>query len=216
MDHSITGRVLKAVSWTIDNAVKPLVNTAAELSGLAEGVRQAKDKAVEDRNPYKYVALSFIDTEHLTDTLMMAGPLVVSRFSKFASSLSGEGETVSLFRKMSTTESKLTLETNKLQPPIAGTDSSKYLSESLEKVQIFQNQKTVGSQQEILEFVLDKKGYDSMMSTSVKQYKSGGIDAIKYHFEGISKDGVRNIGVPVTKQDEFNLLIRDIRKVIEK
>jgi hypothetical protein len=47
---------------------------------------------------------------------------------------SGAPETISVFRKMSTQEADLTLRTEQLQPPIKGTNGSKYLSESLDKV----------------------------------------------------------------------------------
>ena len=125
-------------------------------------------------------------------------------------------ETVSVFRKMASVEAEKTLETLKLQPPIPGKDSSKYLSESLEKVQEFQNAKVPqGTKEDIIEFVLDKKAYEKMMSTAVEQYGSKGVDAIKYHYEGLDPNAVpnlRNIGVPKSWLDEFNRITLEIKK----
>jgi filamentous hemagglutinin len=71
---------------------------------------------------------------------------------------------------------------------------------------------TAGTQERTLEFILDKKGYDSLMNSSMNQAGSKGIDAIKYNFEGInSGSGLRNIGVPSTQLDLFNSLIKNIR-----
>jgi hypothetical protein len=131
------------------------------------------------------------------------------------------GETVSIFRKMSAAEAQATLQTRRLQPASPGADPSRYLSESLAKLTggksrvPFQNNIVpAGTQEDILEFVLHKQGYESLMSSSVKQTGSKGIDAVKFHYEGIlpSEAGLKNIGVPPTKLDEFNKLILEIRK----
>lgn len=123
---------------------------------------------------------------------------------------------VSIFRKMSAAEAEKTFETMRLQPQIKGTDSSKYLSESLEKVQAFQNKAVAaGTDQQIVEFVLDRQGYNKLMSTAVEQSSSKGVDAIKFHYEGMSQTAnpsLRNIGVPASKLDEFNQLIIDIKR----
>jgi hypothetical protein len=127
-------------------------------------------------------------------------------------------DTISVFRKMSSAEADLTIQTQQLQPPIVGTNSSKYLSESLSKVEAFQNAGVSGStQQDILKFVLDKPGYDSMMSTAVNQYGSAGVDAVKYNFEGIPQTAggppLRNIGVPLSQLDQFNQIILEIKRL---
>ena len=59
------------------------------------------------------------------------------------------------------------------------------MSESLAKVQNFQNRKALGVDQSTVEFVLGKSGYDELMSSSVNQLGSRRVDAIKYNFEGI-------------------------------
>lgn len=126
----------------------------------------------------------------------------------------GAGQSVSVFRKMSSVEAEKTLATSRLQPQIQGTNSSKYLSESLEKVQAFQNKGVVaGTNEEILEFVLKRQGYEKLMSTSVNQVGSKGVNAVKYNFEGIdSTSTLRNIAIPSSKLDEFNQLILNIRR----
>lgn len=125
---------------------------------------------------------------------------------------SAAGDTISLFRKMSTTEADATLNAMKLQPAIPGANSSKYLSDSMGKVEKFQNNGVLGTPQTTLEFVLDKPGYESMMSSSVNQAGSKGIDAVKVNFEGIDPtSNLRNIGVPASQIDLFNSLIRNIK-----
>lgn len=117
---------------------------------------------------------------------------------------------------MSAAESEKTLETLRLQPQIAGTDSSKYLSESLDKVKMFQNKAVnTATQEDVLEFIVNKQGYNKMMESAIPQKGSKGIDAIKYHFEGMSQTSnptLRNLAIPGSKLDEFNALIRDVRK----
>ncbi|NKF21313.1 hypothetical protein [Solimonas marina] len=123
-------------------------------------------------------------------------------------------ETVSVFRKMSAAEAAETLETLSLQTPIAGANSSKYLSESLSKVEAFQNRGVAAdTRQEVLEFVLKRDGYQDLMASSVNQVGSRGVDAVKYNFEGISDPALRNIGVPASKLEEFNNLILKIKKL---
>jgi hypothetical protein len=125
--------------------------------------------------------------------------------------------TIKLYRKMSTEEAETTLREMKLQPKLPGQNgqlSEKYLSESEKKVQEFQNSGVAktGTKEVVLEFTLDKKGYDDLMQSSVKQYGSKGIDAIKYHFEGLNPSGnLRNIGVPSSQLEKFNSVIIDIK-----
>ncbi len=89
---------------------------------------------------------------------------------------------------MSTAEANVTLDTMKLQPPLKGTDSSKYLSESLSKVEAFQNKIVKqGTSEDIIEFVLDKQGYDNLMINAVPQAGSKGVNAVKFHYEGLSR-----------------------------
>lgn len=102
-----------------------------------------------------------------------------------------------------------------LQPAIRGANSSKYLSESLDKVIAFQNRSvSSGTTQRTLEFVLDKNGYNNLMRSSVNHAGSKGVDAVKYNFEGLSGSAHRNIGVPSTKLNEFNRLILEIREYV--
>jgi RHS repeat-associated protein len=132
-----------------------------------------------------------------------------------------EGElpqTVSVFRKMSAAEAETTLETMRLQGQVPGSNSSKYLSESLEKVQAFQNKGVpAGTKEEIVEFVLDREGYQRLMSTAVDQTQSKGVDALKYNLEGIPRTSLgaqpRNIGVPASKMEEFNQLVLGVQRV---
>ena len=123
---------------------------------------------------------------------------------------------------MSAAEADATLQTKRLQPANPRADPTRYLSESLEKLQGapgrpgFQNKiVSSGTQEEIIEFVLNKKGYESLMKSSVDKFGSKGVDAVKIHYEWIrsSDGGLRNIGVPPSKLDEFNQLILKIRKL---
>jgi filamentous hemagglutinin len=70
-----------------------------------------------------------------------------------------------------------------------------------------------GTDESVLEFVLNKQGYQDLMSTAVDQTGSKGIDAVKINFEGISDPALRNIGVPSSKLDQFNSLIQQVNKV---
>ncbi|MBI6912278.1 DUF637 domain-containing protein, partial [Pseudomonas palleroniana] len=129
---------------------------------------------------------------------------------------SGETTTVSVFRKMSAAEADATLDAMQLQPHIPGKNSSKYLSESAQKVEAFQNNGSMGVPQKTLEFVLDKPGYDAMMKKSVDQVGSKGIDAVKVNYEGIDPiSNLRNIGVPPSQLELFNSLIKKVRPVGE-
>jgi hypothetical protein len=54
--------------------------------------------------------------------------------------------------------------------------------------------------------------FDELIRSSVNQAGSRGADAVKYNFEGLSGSRLRNIGVPSTKLNEFNSLIRQVRE----
>ena len=121
---------------------------------------------------------------------------------------------VSVYRKMSNLEAETTLNTQQLQPPIPGSNSSKYLSESLDKVLAFRNSGVPADTSEtVLEFVLDPQGYQDLMSTAVDQAGSKGLDAVKINYEGVSDPTLRNIGVPLSQLNEFNNLILQVNRV---
>ncbi|WP_019671790.1 hypothetical protein [Psychrobacter lutiphocae] len=114
---------------------------------------------------------------------------------------------VYVYRKMSITEANLTLRTNKLQPPKIGSNSSKYLSEDLEKVRAFSN-RGVTEPEVIVRFELEPSGYNSLMSKAVDQKGSKGVKAIKLNTEGITAPGLTNIGVPSDILENFNKIIK--------
>ncbi|NBF07061.1 hemagglutinin repeat-containing protein [Pseudomonas sp. Fl4BN1] len=121
-------------------------------------------------------------------------------------------DTISVYRKMSTVEAEATLSTGKLQPSIPGANSSKYLSESIEKVGEFQNNGVKDMAQTTLEFMLDRSAYNLLMRSAVNQAGSKGVDAIKINFEGIDPlTNFRNIGVPPSQIELFNDIIKSIR-----
>ncbi|KIH84613.1 putative large exoprotein involved in heme utilization or adhesion of ShlA/HecA/FhaA family [Pseudomonas batumici] len=123
-------------------------------------------------------------------------------------------DTISLYRKMSTVEAGATLNSGKLQASIPGTNSSKYLSESIGKVDDFQNKAALDTSQATLEFVLDRKAYDLLMRSAVNQAGSKGVDAIKINFEGIDPlSNFRNIGVPSSQLELFNSIIKSVRPI---
>jgi hypothetical protein len=131
-----------------------------------------------------------------------------------------QSQNVLLYRTMCKDEAKATFETSQLQPPKKrgmGPGSmpmrTKYLSDSLERIINFQRKHRSDC---ILEFSLDKHGYDLMMSTAVNQEGSHNVNAVKFNFEGIrggESSGLRNIGIPPEKMEEFNSLIRRLRSV---
>ena len=122
-------------------------------------------------------------------------------------------QTVSVWRRMSGSEAERSLDQKLLQPRIKGTNSSKYLSESFEKAIDFKNKGYLGTSESVLEFTLDKAGYDELMSTAVEQDGSRGIDAVKKNYEGLEGTAHRNIGIPPTRLDQFNRIVRDVKKV---
>ncbi|MEG2473054.1 hypothetical protein [Acinetobacter sp.] len=50
------------------------------------------------------------------------------------------------------------------------------------------------------------------MSTAVNQKGSKGVDAVKINLEGIMNPQYRNIGVPPSKLEEFNKMIKSVNK----
>jgi Pretoxin HINT domain len=128
-----------------------------------------------------------------------------------------ECETVSVYRKMSSVEAKYTLATMKLQPGKRKADPDKYLSELLGKVEEFQNANVPkGTDEVIIEFVLDKEGYNQLMSDAVKQFGSKGVKKVKYHYEGIDRTAnpeARNIAIVPSKLAEFNNITLDVKRV---
>jgi filamentous hemagglutinin len=108
----------------------------------------------------------------------------------------------------------MTLNTKSLQPPIPGSNSSKYLSESLDKAAKLQNNGvTPEADKTILEFVFNKSGHKDLMSTAVDQTGSKGVDAVKINYEGICDPTLRNIGVPPSQLGAFNNLIQGVKEI---
>lgn len=125
-----------------------------------------------------------------------------------------DAKTVSIYRKVSEVEGRASLKTQKLQESIANTNSSKYLSEDLAKVQNFQNKAVDSSTKEmVLEFKLDRKLYEQLTSTAVNQKGSRGVDAVKINYEGITNGNLRNLGIPPSKLEEFNKAIKSAKQV---
>lgn len=117
------------------------------------------------------------------------------------------GSKVYVYRKMSVVEANATKSSNRLQPSISGSNSSKYLSEDLAKVKAFSN-KGVTEPQVIVRFELDPIQYNSMMAKAVNQNNSKGINAIKLNNEGITNPKLNNIGVPSGILNDFNRAIK--------
>jgi len=185
---------------------------------LRESWNFAREEGLPRLNPRNYTA-EFSGWSNGANVNLRFGGRLLSSGTNEAIGLAGRDveDTVSVFRKMSATEADATLSQMKLQPRIPGTDPTKYLSESLAKVEIFHNKGALEKEEKILEFVLDKSGYDSMMGSAVPQFGSQGVKAVKYHFEKIPDgSGLRNIGVPPSHLDWFNSLIKDIRPVEPK
>lgn len=120
-----------------------------------------------------------------------------------------------LYRVMCEAEKVTTLEEQKLQPAIFGTDSDKWLTEIPDRK--FSNDKIiVGTHEFILAFEL-KEGYNIELEKAVPQRNSKKKklqDNIKFHKEGLKCTKFRNYGIPKSKLQKFNENV--IRVYIEK
>jgi hypothetical protein len=128
-------------------------------------------------------------------------------------------EAIIIFRKMSAAEAEKTLESKQLQPKIPGTNGKKYLSESLDKVIVFENKGVAeGTKEVIVEFTLDKTKYDALIADKIHQDAikdtPGGKLRVEYHYEDLIKNGpLINIGVPENHLAAFNEAVLSVRIV---
>lgn len=134
--------------------------------------------------------------------------------------VTGGPETVVVYRKMCDAESLKTLETKKLQRSIPGANGKKYLSESRDKVMVFENKGVAkGTDEKIVEFTMDKVKYDALLvdkifQKDIKDNKGSAKTRVEYHYEGLDKDSAKiNIGVPFKKLPGFNEAIIDVKDI---
>lgn len=104
---------------------------------------------------------------------------------------------------------------NKLQGQIPGKDSSKWLSESYDKVKEFNNLAVQpGTKQYIVEFQMSDKYMKYLQDNAIPQKGSKGRDNVKFHYEGLEIDGpYKNYGIPESQRKLFN---ENIVKIITR
>lgn len=133
--------------------------------------------------------------------------------------VTGGPETVVVYRKMCDAESLRTLETKKLQRSIPGANGKKYLSESRDKVMVFENKGVAkGTDEKVVEFTLDKTKYDALLADKIHQKEisttPGSKSRMEFHHEGLDPTGPHiNIGVPSKQLTGFNEAIIDVKDV---
>ena len=120
-----------------------------------------------------------------------------------------------LYRKMSLAEYNETLRTNQLQPNIKGSESTKWLSQRLDKVKKFNNKiVNKNTEQVIVEFELEIPYFVYINATSVHQKNSKGMPLIKYYYEGLDENDIyRNFGIIPRELEFFNNNIKNITKL---
>jgi uncharacterized delta-60 repeat protein/RHS repeat-associated protein len=122
--------------------------------------------------------------------------------------------TITVFRKMSIDEAQQSLVTQELLSPIPGSNSNKYVSESLSKVQEFQNQGVApGTDEAILQYNMDIEMYTSMRGNAIPQQGSNGSGQIVYNTEGTVGTGLLNLGVPGSQLSNFNNAVQSVEEV---
>jgi hypothetical protein len=121
---------------------------------------------------------------------------------------------VKVYRKMSAAEAEQALSSQQLPPRVSGSNSNKYVSESLEKVQNFQNKGVAqGTQEVILEFEVDAAQYAELRAMSIPQQGSAGSGKIVFNTEGLSGTELRNLGIPESQLGNFNKIVISVKKV---
>ena len=134
----------------------------------------------------------------------------VGEYRKVVGSESGSK---TLYRKISKAEYDTTMKTRKLQGQIRGKDSSKWLSESYEKVKAFHNKAVPsGTEEFIVEFNMTDNYMEYLRQTAIPQSK--GLTSVKFYYEGLEPNGAyRNYGITAEEGDTFN---NNINSVIRK
>jgi RHS repeat-associated protein len=121
--------------------------------------------------------------------------------------------TVKVYRKTSAAEAEQALSSQRLPPRVSGSNSNKYVSESLEKVQNFQNKGVAqGTQEVILEFEVDAANYAKLRASSIPQQWSAGSGKIVFNTEGLSGTELRNLGIPDSQLGSFNKIVITVKK----
>jgi hypothetical protein len=115
---------------------------------------------------------------------------------------------------MSAAEAEQALSSQQLPPRVAGSNSNKYVSESLEKVQKFQNKGVpAGTEEVIVEFEVDAAAYAKLREGTIPQQGSAGTGKIVFNTEGLSGTELRNLGIPDSQLGNFNKIVIRVKKV---
>jgi hypothetical protein len=121
---------------------------------------------------------------------------------------------------MSMAEAKKTLDPNGggLQPAKRGSDPTKWLTESPDKLDNFNNKIVKpGTEEVIVEFEINPEYYKNMQQSAVPQYGSKGNPNVKYHYEGLDPNGpYKNYGITPEQLDLFNQNVTGIKIVGNK
>ncbi len=118
----------------------------------------------------------------------------------------------SLYRKMGEDEYNATINTGQLQGQIPGTDSSKWLSQSYDKVSEFHNDAVIeGTTEYIVEFKMTDEYMRYLEENAIPQAGSRGLPNVKFHYEGLEMNGLlKNFGITPEELDYFNKNILEI------
>lgn len=98
-----------------------------------------------------------------------------------------------LYRKMSESEYEQTIATNQLQGQIPGTDSSKWLTQSLDKAQDFTNKAVPdGTSEMVVKFSMTDEYMEHLANSAISQTGSKGLPNAKFNFEELEDTPYRN------------------------
>ena len=111
-----------------------------------------------------------------------------------------------LYRKMSEEEYNVTISSGKLQGQVRGSDNSKWVSESYDKVSEFHNDVVKdGTPEYIVGFKMTDDYMKYLEETAIPQAGSHGSSNVKYHYEGLELNGpLKNYGITPGELDFFN------------
>lgn len=122
-------------------------------------------------------------------------------------------KTLKIYRKMSAAEAEQALSSQQLPPRVPGSNSNKYVSESLRKVQDFVNKGVPADTEEVIvEFEVDAAKYAKLRDASIPQEGSAGSGKIVFNTEGLEGTNMRNLGVPDSQLESFNEVVISVKK----
>jgi hypothetical protein len=111
-------------------------------------------------------------------------------------------------------EAQQALQTQNLPPPTLGSNSRKYVSESLDKVLQFQNNAPECKEacQVVLRFELNTTKYLAIRNSTIPQFKAQGSPSVVFNTEGV-RGGDLNLGVSSSQLGNFNSTVNRVTVV---